>query len=107
MKCPLCQTENENNAIFCKNCSTWILDSIYHDANEDDLPEECDHDPLPPKRKKWLLPAIGGAAVAVIAVVIALLLQPGEPEPPVIPTVRNEGYVYATDHIKTHSAYAF
>lgn len=100
MKCPHCQTENEQNSIFCKNCNAWILDSIYHDENEDHLSEECDHDPEVPKRKKWLIPALAGIALAVIGVVIALLLQPGTPETPVIPIERNEGYVYAKDHIR-------
>ena len=70
MKCPHCQTENEQNAIFCKNCNAWILASVYVEEPETVLQEECAQDPKP-KRKKWLIPAI---AVVVAMVVLATVL---------------------------------
>lgn len=74
MKCPHCQTENEPNAIFCKNCNAWILGSVYVETAEPPVQETLGHDSQPSKRKKWWIPAIAG--VVIMTLLAAVLLWP-------------------------------
>jgi len=98
MHCPHCQTENEQNAPFCRNCSAWILGDVYI---EDPLPvsvEESAPEAVPSKKKKqWLVSIVVCCAVVAVCILIALL--PRDTKVPPVPVTRDNGYIYANGYI--------
>lgn len=82
MRCPHCDTENESNAIFCKNCNAWILGTIYEEAPETEpQPEEtAEAKPASVKKRKWQLPV--AAALALVLIIGVIWLWPRSPEAP-------------------------
>ena len=94
MRCPNCNTENEQNSIFCKNCNAWILAEVYTEdtpATAEEVPTETAKSK---KSTKWLIPVIAGTLAVIV--LVFLLLKPVHPQ-------HSNGYIHYQDHIASHT----
>lgn len=75
--------------------STGLLDTTVErrrDMQTEEKPIQVAPTPRPPARKRWLVPALAGAATVIIAVVVAVSLLSGDDQP----DVTNEAPVTTT-----------
>lgn len=69
MRCPHCNTKNNDHAIFCKHCNAWILGSLSPESSKR----------AKKKKQKWLIPVISCACFALV-LCLAILLRPETPD---------------------------
>ena len=96
MRCPNCNTENENSAIFCTHCGSWVLAEV--NPNDPTAPLQAEIETTPPaakSKRKWLWTI---PAAAVLLTVLLFIFLPHRNKPTPLPDPVIEGYVYMDYH---------